>query len=407
MMERSLFRTLTRVLDVVRDTLRGRQRAIFAHYPSRRHRIPAQFVPDIRATDEDVEICRRLLRAYEAANADDPSRGRPRPADVWTHIAKRQTTLFEALDRGDPARLAAYLCNMSRHDATQGTVQGDAEYQHLRRSRRYRRFVANMAKDKLVSLAEAVGALPSENPEQGSWGTHFTIPIEDVVRRIERCLGAQISPPPIDGGFYKIGSNGGLFHERDCNAIYTAWLVNHLLPGHEPPVVCEIGGGVGRVAYWSTRLGIRDYTLIDLPHINVLQGFYLLKSAPRLRVELHGEAAATGSADTDQPQITIAPFFARGKVRHDTFDLVLNQDSFPEINEDIVRGYLEWMATSTKFFLSINHESQPRGTGEVLQNNVAALLQDIGGYDRRLRQPYWLRRGYVMELYAVGSLAPV
>jgi len=59
--------------------------------------------------------------------------------------------------------LARYLCNMSRQDATIGTVQGDQEFKKISRDSNYRQFIALMTKDKLVSLAEAVGAIPCEN----------------------------------------------------------------------------------------------------------------------------------------------------------------------------------------------------------------------------------------------------
>lgn len=103
-----------------------------------------------------------------------------KPEDLWTSIATQQPSFFEVLKSGDSQRLATYLCNMSRHDATQGTVQGAAEYRHLKHSAGYRQFAARMAKDKLVSLAEAVGALPCENPEQAVWGRSFRLGSEDL-----------------------------------------------------------------------------------------------------------------------------------------------------------------------------------------------------------------------------------
>ena len=58
---------------------------------------------------------------------------------------------------------------MSRQDATVGTVQGDAEHAKIVAIPAYRQFLALHAKDKLVSLAEAVGAIAVENPEAGVW----------------------------------------------------------------------------------------------------------------------------------------------------------------------------------------------------------------------------------------------
>jgi len=258
-----------------------------------------------------------------------------------------------------------------------------------------------MAKDKLVSLAEAVGALPCENPEQGDWGRNFAIEASEVVARIEGHLGMTICPPPIDGGLYKIWANGALFGERDCNAIYTAWLMSQSLADRDSPSVCEIGGGVGRVAYWSSRFGMLNYMIIDLPHINVLQAFYVIKSLPGVPVVLYGESA---SRRDNSSSIAIVPYFARNQIITKPLDLVLNQDSFPEIHPQTVCDYLEWMKTTTKWFLSVNHESEPKSVGDTVQNNVSKLIERVGGYHRRSRHLYWLRRGYVAELYEVGKL---
>jgi hypothetical protein len=129
---------------------------------------------------------------------------------------------------------------MNRHDATHGTVQGEVEYRHLKRSARYRSYIGRMAKDKLVSLAEALGAIPGENPEQGSWGRNGHLSETDLAKKIEAALCISIIPPAIDGGLFKVGSDPYRFGERDCNAIYTAWLMRRLLAEDRSVSVCEI-----------------------------------------------------------------------------------------------------------------------------------------------------------------------
>ena len=342
--------------------------------------IPCLIVPDIEETERDVIISERILRAYRLASESHM----PPSPDIWTFIKKSQSTFLSILDRGDPRQLAAYLCNMNRHDATTGTVQGNEEYNRIRRDSSYRNFVALMAKDKLLSLAEAVGVLPCENPEQGVYGQSFQIEEADLVGKISTAMGIDVTPPEIDGGLFKIKAGSGLFGERDLNAIFTA----NTLRQHGAQSVCEIGAGSGRVAYWSYRLGIRAYTLVDLPHINVIQSYYLLKALPDARVSLCGEPKG---------EIEILPCDA-DITRH--FDLVLNQDSFPELSNDTVNRYLGWIKGHASAFLSINHESKPEFRGE-RQLSVAELIREIGGFSRQSRIPYWLRKGYVLEFYKV------
>jgi len=362
-----------------REGLWRRDRVVAHDYRGRAPSIASVIVPDFKPGEQEVVICSRLLAAYRL------SKSCPLPTcDVWSEIRKSQGNFLDLLDRGDPAELAAYMCNMNRQDATIGTVQGEGEYRRITRDRAYRRFIALMTKDKLVSLAEALGVIPCENPEQGVYGESLRIDAAELVEGISRKLGIPVIPPPIDGGLLKIEAGPALYNERDLSAIFTAYTLSLYCPRS----VCEIGAGSGRVAYWSHRLGIRCSILLDLPHINVVQGFYLLKALPDAAIRLHGEPINDG--------IAILPcqaLEAVGKI-----DIVLNQDSFPEIERGAVVNYLEWIKRSASKFLSINHESKPSySVGKTL--SVPELAADVGGLKLKSRVPYWLRKGYVMELY--------
>ena len=395
---RTFKRYARKVIEPGRDMIRVHRTDVYVH-PMNGIHVPASFIPDIKHTPSDVEFAERLLRSYSLATTDNPEPINGGAEDLWTYIAqKQQSTFFEILNGNNANRLASYLCNMSRHDATCGTVQGIDEFDHLKRSVHYQRFVARMAKDKLISLAEAVGAIPCENPEQGQWGENSRISERTLVEKIEQTIGISIAPPAIDGGLFKIGEGDHRLSERDCNAIYTAWLVRGILPKNTNVSVCEIGGGVGRLALWSTILGCTNYTLIDLPHMNVLQGFYLLKALPDAKVSLYGEDHQN---DGGGLHVQVMPPFARSQLSRNSFDLVINQDSFPEIHPSIVCDYLVWIKLSTKLFLSINHESKPKSINGTLLNNVHELVTNVGGFVRRTRQPYWPRKGYVCELYDI------
>ena len=361
----------------------SRQAAILAHYfgnaPSN---VPCVIVPDIEETERDVAIAERIIKAYRLAS---PGHKVPDP-DIWTAIKEGQAKFLALLNQDDPRALAEYLCNMNRHDATTGTVQGKDEYDRIGRDPSYRRFIALMTKDKLLSLAEAVGALPCENPEQDSHSKNFDANAVELVKKISRAIGVDISPPEIDGGLLKITIGAASFGERDVNAIFTA----HMLRQRGARSVCEIGAGSGRVAYWSYRLGIHSYALVDLPHINSIQAFYLLKALPDAKVRLFGESS--GEIDIVPCDVDIAR----------RFDLVLNQDSFPELSHDTVARYLRWIKGHASEFVSINHESKPLFRGKE-QLSVPELIEEIGGFSRRSRFPYWLRKGYVVECYDVSA----
>lgn len=369
----------------------------------RRPEAKAVVVADKQPTEHDVAIAERLLAAHEAAARTAPSQPDAAREDVWTEILARQSNFASILAAGDPRRLAAYLCNVSRHDAAVGITQGDAEYERIVSDAPYRAFVALMAKDKLVSLAEAVGALPPENPEQGPFGESIHLDPADLVARISARLGIDVAPPDVDGGLLKLDTGRGLFGERDANAIYTAHLLARTLDGVRSARVCEIGGGSGRVAYWSRRLGLRSYTLVDLPRVNVVQGYYALKSLPSDEVVLYGEQRGATAGE----RLLILPAHAIGEVPERSYDLVLNQDSFPEMAAEVVAGYLRWIESRcVGTLLSINHESKPPYGAGREHISVPELARAAGCYRLVDRAPYWLRTGYVVELYRLAPSLP-
>jgi hypothetical protein len=400
-------RFLPRLASALNVPERWHRRRLVQHRGHRR-RIPASvIVPDKRPTGEDVAIAARLLAAHRAAAADAPGPAGER-LDEWTINYEQQGQMATLLGRGDPAELAAYMCNAARHDATHGFLQGQYEYERLMRDAAYRRWVVLMTRDKLHALAEAVGAAPIENPEQ--WPPASRTPIDSalLVEAIERQLGLSIAPPDVDGGLLKLATARGLFSDRDLWGIYTASLLRDALADRQAACVCEIGGGAGRVAYWSYRMGLRAYTVIDLPHANAVQGYHLLKVLPADAVVLYGEQGWEDALD----RVRVLPTHAAATAAGHGYDLVLNQDSFPEMHPSTVEDYLRWIGRVCPggLMLSINHENKAR-YGRLLRPRerdlahvcVPEVVERMGGFRRLQRAPYWLRRGYAAELYRVGG----
>jgi hypothetical protein len=79
-------------------------------------------------TDGDLELCRRLIAAYDAAVAAAHHRG-----GMWLDaiFTDRQRALAAALDSKDPARLALTMATMFRSDFVLGLAPGSM----VRRSR--------------------------------------------------------------------------------------------------------------------------------------------------------------------------------------------------------------------------------------------------------------------------------
>jgi len=361
--------------------------------------IPQHIVPDLQPSADDEAIAQRLLTAYANCRRDLANQI-PIGDDLWSAIGRFQSNFFSVLEAADPRALAAYLCNMARQDATIGITQGSGEYAWITGSADYARFRALLIKDKLISFAEATGAISPENPEQGPWGEILYADPDSLFRRIEEALGLSLAPPPIDGGLFKLPVADTLIHDRDLHAQFAAWSIRGF--AGDGARVLEIGGGVGRAAYWGVRMGLGHYTLVDLPHIAVLQGYYLLKALPKHRIQLYGESVPEAVA-------SVLPHFAIGSISAGEIDVVFNQDSLPEIHRDWALRYIaRAREIAPKWFCSINQEAgEPYGQEfgvpptpeDPRQNIVGDLVREVGGFHRFVRAPYWLRKGYAFELY--------
>ena len=79
------------------------------------------------------------------------------------------------------------------------------------------------------------------------------------------------------------------------------------------------------------------------------------------------------------------------------------EDSMPEMGDAVCRRYLERIREKSKLFLSLNHEAQtPLPSGDH-HSVVRALVGQIGGFAPQYRFPWWIRNGYVEELFAIEA----
>ncbi len=200
-----------------------------------------------------------------------------------------------------------------------------------------------------------------------------------------------MSAPPTA---YEVG--GALITGDSPDQVYAAASVQaacrrHLANEVGARRLVEIGGGYGGMTYWLSQLVAGIYTIIDLPVVNVLQGYFLAKALGPDRISLHGEP---------EGEIVVWPTHSLDAVP--AFDVLINKDSMPEIPEAAVRVYLNWAKEKcTGIFYSCNQEGAAEFAG-VPQVVVPELIASVGGFERLTRDLSWLRRGYVEEVYQLA-----
>lgn len=375
--------------------LLGNSRSILAHPLVQG--MPKIALTSQLATDrpDRIPIAKRLIDAYRRARADQASaKLQPPQNDLWTNlVAAEFKQLLQILQAEDAHALAEYLMHFGEQYTWFGglTLSVDG-LNHMRDPSS----VALSYLDKLVCLAESIGVLTLESPEQSvSWGRNMYLPPDEILQRIEQAIGISVATPagvvPVTG----LNTNRGPLHYRHFNSLYAALRIKALLP--EGGAVCEYGGGLGVVAYYAYQLGYREYTIFDLPLVNVFAASFLMNTLGPQAVRLYGE-------DMPAATVHVLPYWDCMTVPSEVYALSLNQDSFPEIDDSLVREYVRQIQrTTTRFFLSINQEAEA-AMGTRKQNSVPFLMREFNAFHRTYRFQYWVREGYAEELY---ELRPV
>jgi hypothetical protein len=339
-------------------------------------------------SEPNVHLAQRVTNAFRVAESIADA------GAVWEPLLReKQGQLIRWLTNSDTAALAEDLAALGRSEAAQGFFGGAGQHRKCEADPSFAQLLSAWTYDKLLSLAEAVGAVRLELPETGSWGETLKIPAGGLWARIQDKLGIDLSPPDHVGGYLGIKADDCVIQMRVVEAVYAGYRLRQLvearrLRGH----ICEIGAGAGLTAYYAMLLGARSYTIIDLPTMNAVQGYMLAGS------KIGGDVALAGEAPAHRP-IHILPPEAFARLTLGETEIVFNQDSLPEIEPQAARTYLSDAATmGIPLFLSINQEAH-LATSTGRQRSVPELVAEVGRYRATSRHRHWLRQGYAEELY--------
>ena len=358
---------------------------------------------DSKAADDDEAIAARLLNIFHRMLAYEIEHIAPenRPnSGVWEMVRHEfHGEFYRIMASRNVADLAAYLRNGLRRSIAYGLGLGDEVFRAMSDGGEGQSNNLALLADRLASLAVAIGALPQENPEQGRYGINLQMPVVELVRCIEARLGKDIHRPLVAGLFGVEVGPGRIVDHRVPDDVYCAFRLETLRNTHGARRVCEIGAGFGGTAFQASRHGIEPYTIVDLPSVNILQAYFLMKTFGADAVSLFGEDAA-GRRFNVQPYWM---FFSEEL----QFDLVLNRDSMPEMPEPRAREYLQEMERRGCAFLSINQEAEADAAYVgVKQLIVHRLAASYPGLRSAGRAPYWVRKGYVEELFLPAKRRP-
>jgi hypothetical protein len=339
----------------------------------------------------DKALIRRIANAfiYSSSKATDAN------VDQWTFRVATHQQLVHFLQSSQYEMAHELLRNMFATPLSHGFQQGEIVAQALKTSAHSRDHVLTNYIDKLLALASFLRIVPIQNPEQGAFAPYLEADPDCLLDAIEQKVKVAIKAPPFQGGLWGLKTGRGLFSDRDFIAVFVALRIRDLAEGH-PAKICEIGGGAGYLAYYCRLLGLTDFTIIDLPTVGAVQAYFLAQNLGPDKVFLAGEVAAKNGVKILAPED-----FHMSSSR---WDIVVNVDSFPEMATPIMERYLRRIGANGATLLSINQETliQRTATPGDRQERVCDVIDRSGIFRRISRAPFWMRRGYVEELF-VGS----
>lgn len=233
--------------------------------------------------------------------------------------------------------------------------------------------------DALLSLADAIGARRVSYPAPRKFDQGFE-EVDDILDAIEARIGRLILFLNPYAGEEGLVSRRGIVSYRAVQSLYQAWRIRELTAEIENPRILEIGAGLGRTAGFAWQLGLKDYSIIDIPMTNAAQGYFLGSTLGAPNIHLHGEPARKG--------VQIIPASELASIKGD-FDLIVNIDSLTEMSRETAQEYYDFAKQRSAMLFSVNHEFN--------DFTVRSLYEADREIDL-LRYPYWLRNGYVEEI---------
>lgn len=352
---------------------------------------------------DDEELWGQILESFKSADEYEPS-----TSSIWATIQNKWHGAFlKALRDSDRSSLATISQNLHSEPLLKGIDQEAAAFKKYKYSKTEReRYLLNI-KSLLVRLAEAVGVLPVELSPRYREPENIYLDTEDLIAKVSERLDIDIIPPCIGHNRFglSVGSDSVLTN-RDLYAIYLAWRAKSIVCQSGIEIgdarLLEIGGGMGRLALYAYRLGFRNITLIDLPQISAVQAYFLSRALPC------GLRLWPRSSDFEGFGVNIVsgPQFL-DNVEYKVFDLAINTDSMPEMGMEITSRYIESIIkTGSLAFLSANQEAR-----KIINdaNDTHCVVSDVAsrfdGLTQISRYPFWMRNGYVEELYAIRKNA--
>jgi len=316
--------------------------------------------------------------------------------DMWDLISSYDdhTTFMEIFSNHDKSGFLEIIQNYGKTKLGHG-FSNYFSYKKLFSSNKLRRKESYRFLDTLISLSEYKKIIKVYNPEQGGFLVH-DLDYDELITKTFVYNNKKITPFNTPNFLFGFSSNKEFYCFKDLKGFYTASKLNDLMNLYDLKEVNEIGAGLGYVAYYFSQMNDNNFNIYDIPITLLSQACCLLSTMNEDRVHLSGEPMNKYQKISLRPYWEIFDFDKLEKI------LWFNQDSFPEIEIDLCKKYIEKISSTKKsIFFSINQEADNHNAVDRNQHSVHSLLSSNENFKLINRSRDFLRQGYIEELYSL------
>lgn len=171
---------------------------------------------------------------------------------------------------------------------------------------------------------------------------------------------------PLIGNPFGPVIEGNLIPRCTIRHHYYATRLVDLSTNIEKPIICEIGGGFGGMAYHllSNKEKVFKYIDFDLPEVIAIISYFLMNAFPNKKTLLFGEEKLS-SETINTNDIILMPNFELLQLEDKSVDIVFNSKSLMEMDERTVAEYLRQTdRICTRFFIHNNYGGSITYSGE-------------------------------------------
>jgi putative sugar O-methyltransferase len=193
--------------------------------------------------------------------------------------------------------------------------------------------------------------------------------------------------------------NNFFINPSDIDSLYSSLRIKEIIDKNIKKKnkinIVEIGAGLGKTAINLVGLmskRIEKFFIVDLMPINIIQIYNFSNFFKKNQIWYPGSGRQIKNC-----KIIIVPNNMIEIINNYKFDILFNENSFPEMIPEEINKILNIFNKKGKFLFSINHETIPN-KNKFVHSSLANLIKKnkINLIDRRLS---WMRDGYYENLY--------